>query len=96
MRLVNFRHKGLRQFYTDDNPKGLSASLIDKLRKLLFALETAQDIEQVGRFPGWKLHQLKGNLKGFWSLTVTGNWRVVFRYDETTNTASDIDLTDYH
>jgi proteic killer suppression protein len=96
VRLVGFRHKGLRQLYTDDNSKALSASLVDKLRKLLFALETAQHLEQVGRFPGWKLHALKGDLKGFWSLTVTGNWRVIFRYDETTNAASDIDLTDYH
>jgi proteic killer suppression protein len=60
MLLVGFRHKGLRQLYTDDNPKGLSASIVDKLRKVLFALETAQDLEQVGRFPGWKLHPLKG------------------------------------
>jgi toxin HigB-1 len=96
MRLAGFRHKGLRQLYEDDNPKGLSASVADKLRKLLFTLETAQDLEQAGRFPGWKLHPLRGDLKGFWSLTVTGNWRVIFRYDETTNTASDIDLTDYH
>ena len=73
MRLVRFRHKGLRQLYTDNNPKGLSAFLVDKVRKLLFALETADDIEQVGLFPGWKLHPLKGDLKGYWSLTVTGN-----------------------
>jgi proteic killer suppression protein len=96
MRLVKFRHKGLRQFYADDNPKGLSASVVDKLRKLLFALETAQDLKQVARFPGWKVHPLQGDLRGYWSLTVTGNRRLVFRYDETTNTVSDIDLTDYH
>ncbi len=96
MRLAGFRHKGLRQLYEDDNSKALSIATVDKLRKVLFALETAQDLEQVGRFPGWKLHPLKGDLKGFWSLTVTGNWRVIFRYDEVTNTASDIDLTDYH
>ena len=96
MRLVGFRHKGLRRLYADDDPKGLAASLVDKLRKLLFALETAQNLAQVGRFPGWKLHPLKGDLKGFWSLTVTGNWRIVFRYDETVNAASDIDLIDYH
>lgn len=96
MHLAGFRHKGLRQFYEDDNPKGLSAAIADKLRKLLFALETAQSLEQVGRFPGWKLHPLKGDLRGFWSLTVTGNWRVIFRYDQTTNTASEIDLIDYH
>jgi hypothetical protein len=51
-----------------------------------------------GGFPGWKLHPLKGDLKGpSWSLTVTGNWRLIFHYDERlTNTASDIDLIDYH
>jgi proteic killer suppression protein len=96
MRLAGFRHKGLRRLYADDNAKGLSVAIVDKLRKLLFALETAQDIEQLRRFPGWKLHPLKGDLKGFWSLTVTGNWRLIFRYDEATNAASDIDLTDYH
>lgn len=96
MRLVRFRHKGLRQLYSDDNAKGLSASLVDKLRKLLFALETAENLEQVGRFPGWRLHPLKGELKGYWSLTVTGNWRIIFRYEEPSNTASEIDLIDYH
>jgi proteic killer suppression protein len=54
--------------------------MADKLRKLLFALETAVTLEQLGRFPGWKLHPLKGDLKGFWSLTVTGNWRLIFEY----------------
>ena len=96
MLLASFRHKGLRQLYTDDNPKGLSAALVEKLRKLLFAIETAQDLGQVGKFPGWKLHHLKGDLEGFCSLTVTGNWRLIFRYDEKAKTASDIDLVDYH
>ncbi len=96
MRLVQFRHKGLRRLYEEDDPKGVSAIHVDKLRKLLFALETAQDIEEVGRFPGWRLHSLKGNLKGYWSLTVTGNWRIIFRYDAAVNTASDVDLIDYH
>ena len=96
MRLSKFRHKGLLQLYTEGNQKGVSASHLDKVEKLLLALETAVTIEQVGRFPGWKLHPLKGDMKGYWSLTVTGNWRIVFCYHETTNTASDIDLIDYH
>jgi proteic killer suppression protein len=96
MRLARFRHKGLRQLHEDDNAKGVPAVMADKLRKLLFALETAQTLDQVGRFPGWKLHPLKGELKEFWSLTVTGNWRLIFRYDGETNTATDIDLIDYH
>ena len=96
MQLVRFRHKGLRQLHADDNAKGVQPAMADKLRKLLFALETADDLDQVSRFPGWKLHPLKGDLKGFWSLTVTGNWRLIFRHDEEANTASDIDLIDYH
>jgi len=96
MQLVRFGHKGLRQLHEDGNSKGVPPAMADKLRKLLFALETAETLEQLGRFPGWKLHPLKGDLKGLWSLTVTGNWRLIFRYDEQTSAASDIDLMDYH
>jgi toxin HigB-1 len=96
MQLVRFRDKGLRQLYEDGNARGVPSAMADKLRKLLLALETAETLEQLGRFPGWKLHQLKGDLKGLWSLTVTGNWRLIFHYDEKSNTASDMDLIDYH
>jgi len=91
-----FRHKGLRALHDDDSAKGVPGATADKLRKLLFAIETADSLDQLGRFPGWKLHPLKGGLKGFWSLTVSGNWRLIFTYDEKTNTADDIDLIDYH
>ena len=50
MRLIKFRHKGLRQLYLEDNPRGVSASHLDKVRKILVALETASALEQVGRF----------------------------------------------
>ncbi len=96
MRLIRFRHKGLRQLHEDGNAKAVPPAMADKLRKVLFALETANDLDQVSRFPGWKLHPLKGNLKEFWSLTLTGNWRLIFRYDAEANSASDIDLIDYH
>ncbi len=96
MHLAGFRHKGLQRLYNDETPKGLPAFMADKLRKILLVLETAEGMSQVERFPGWRLHPLKGDLRGYWSLTVTGNWRLVFRYDEETNTASNIDLTDYH
>ena len=96
MLLTRFRNKGLKQLHADDNAKGVSPAMIDKLRKLLLTLETADNLDQVSRFPGWKLHPLKGDMKGFWSLTVTGNWRLIFLYDEEANSASDIDLIDYH
>ena len=96
MRLVRFRHKGLKQLHEEGNPKGVPPAMADKLRKLLFALETAEKVEQLDRFPGSKLHPLKGDRRGFWSLTVTGNWRLIFSHDERADTASDIDLIDYH
>lgn len=96
MQLVRFRHKGLRQIHEDGSAKGVYPAMGDKLRKLLFAIETAETLNQLTRFPGWNLHPLKGDLKGFWSLTVTGNWRLIFRYDEEENAASDIDLIDDH
>ncbi len=70
--------------------------MVDKLLKLMFAIETAENPDQLGLFPGWRLHPLKGSLKGCWSLTVTGNWRLIFRYDEDPNAAGDVDLVDYH
>jgi toxin HigB-1 len=96
MQLLRFRDKGLKQLYEDGSSRAVPSAMADKLRKLLFALETAETLQQLARFPGWKLHPLKGDLKGLWSLTVTGNWRLIFRYDEQTNTASDLDLIDYH
>jgi toxin HigB-1 len=96
MQVVRFRHKGLRQLHEAGSAKSVPPAMADKLRKLLFALETAESLEQLRRFPGWKLHPLKGDRKGSWSLTVTGNWRLTFSYDQQTNTASDIDLIDYH
>lgn len=86
----------MKQLYAEDSAKGVPPALADKLRKLLFTLETADVLDQVTRFPGWRLHPLKGDMKGFWSLTVTGNWRLIFLYDEESNSASDIDLIDYH
>ena len=63
MQLIRFRHKGLKQLHEDSNAKGIRPGMADKLRKLLFALETAETLAQLGRFPGWKLHPLKGDLK---------------------------------
>jgi toxin HigB-1 len=75
--ITHFRHKGLRQLHEDGSAEAVPSAMADKLRKLLVALETAEAVEQVGRFPGWKLHPLKGDRKGSWSLTVSGNWRLI-------------------
>ena len=61
MQFVRFRHKGLRELHEDGKAKEVPPAMAGKLRKLLFALETAETLEQVGRFPGWKAHPLKGD-----------------------------------
>lgn len=96
MRLASFRHKGLKTLFETDAARGISAEMAPKLRRQLFALSEADELDDLAVFPGWRLHPLKGRKTGLWSLVVTGNWRLVFRYCEDTNEASDIDLVDYH
>ena len=94
MAIKSIRHKGLRRLYEDDDSRGVQAAFADKLRDMLQALDVAAAIDEVETVPGWRLHPLKGDLKGYWSLSVSGNWRLVFRFEN--GDAFDLDLTDYH
>lgn len=69
-------------------------ALIAKIRRILTAIDAAESVEEVGLFPGWRLHALSGRLAGFWSVTVTGNWRIIFRFQD--GRAEDVDYVDYH
>ena len=69
------------------------AEYADKLENILFALDTALVVDALD-LPGFRLHLLKGDLKGYWSITVRANWRVVFRFEN--GQALDVDLVDYH
>jgi proteic killer suppression protein len=51
-------------------------------------------MDEMQVMPGWRLHALKGNFEGFWSVTITGNWRLIFRFED--GDAFDLDLIDYH
>ncbi len=90
----SFRHKGLRRFYERGEAKGVPADQLKKLTNILTLLDQAEAPEDMNAFPGWRLHALKGDMKGFWSLTVTGNWRLIFRMES--GDAHDVDLVDYH
>ena len=94
MAVQSIAHRGLRRLYEDDDARAIPANTADKLKKMLLAIDTAARIEEVGKMPGWKLHPLTGDLAGSWSLTVTRNWRLVFRFDN--GDAFDLDLMDYH
>jgi len=91
--IQSFRHRGLKRFYEDADSRGVIAEHVVKLRDILARLDaahTAADIDM----PGFRLHPLKGELKGFWSVTVRANWRVIFRIDD--HNIFDIDYLDYH
>jgi toxin HigB-1 len=90
----SFRHKGLKRLFEDGNAKGVLPSLADKIGDILAAIDAAVEIEDVSLFPGWRLHPLKGDLRDFWSITVSGNWRIIFRFDG--GDAFELDLVDYH
>ena len=87
------RHRGLRRLYEDGNAKGLDAGHVRKLRLILAALDAAEAPGDMD-VAGWRLHPLKGARKGDWSVWVSGNWRVTFRFEGTH--ATDIDYEDYH
>jgi proteic killer suppression protein len=91
--IVSFRHKGLRRLYDTDNASGVRADQADRLRRVLAVLDRIKTPEEAD-LPGYRLHALKGELRGFWSITVSGNWRVIFRM--TDGQPSDVDLVDYH
>lgn len=91
--IESIRHKGLRQLFEDDNPKGVNAEHVRKIRQILGALHAAQTIDAM-RLPTFGLHALKGDLKGYWAVTIRANWRVIFRFED--GKALDVDLVDYH
>jgi toxin HigB-1 len=91
--IQTFRHKGLKRLFVEDEVKGVRADQVEKLRNILAVLNRAR-IPGDMDLPGFRLHPLRGDLKGFWSVTVRANWRVIFRFEG--GHAFDVDLTDYH
>jgi proteic killer suppression protein len=91
--IENFRHKGLKRLYEKADRSGLNAQMIPRIEEIMAMLDAAETVQELD-IPGYRLHPLAGDLKGFWSIRVTGNWRIVFRFAN--GAASDIDLTDYH
>ncbi len=88
----SFRHKGLKRLYEDDDPRGVLAEHVTKLRNILARLDAAASVVDMD-LPGFNLHALKGRLKGFMAVTVRANWRVIFRFVE--GHAFEVNYLDY-
>ena len=91
--IASIRHKGLRRFFETGSKTGIQAKHAGRLRLQLAALDTAQSIDDMD-LPGFKLHSLKGKLRGRWSIAVSGNWRLTFKFED--GNAYLIDYEDYH
>ena len=90
---MRFVHRGLRRFYERDEARALRYEHVERIHAILTVLRYADSPLDMDR-PGWRLHALRGNMRGMWSVRVSGNWRIVFRFQD--GEAVDINLIDYH
>ena len=91
--IIRFRHKGLERLFASGDTRGVSAQQAKRLRRLLASLATATSPLNMN-IAGYQLHPLVGERKGEWAVWVSGNWRLVFRFEG--ENATDVDLVDYH
>lgn len=91
--IESFRHKGLRALFERDDRRKVRADQARRLATILSALDVAETLDDLNR-PSFRLHPLKGDYAGHWSVWVNGNWRVVFRFEN--GHVLDVDLVDYH
>jgi len=89
----SFKHRGLKRFYEQDDRSGIRADLLETVERILTVLDNATT-PQALNIPRYRLHPLKGDLKGLWSVTVRANWRIIFRFGGTD--AFEVELIDYH
>ncbi|MFY0990175.1 type II toxin-antitoxin system RelE/ParE family toxin [Halomonas sp. C05BenzN] len=87
--ILTIKHKGLQALYWKGSSKGLRSDHVNKLRRILAALDQAKQPADMD-LPGFRLHALKGQYKDHWSVSVNGNWRVIWRF-----TGEDVELVDY-
>ena len=89
----SFKHRGLKRLYEDGDGRGIRPDLVDTVERILSVLDDATT-PQALNIPRYRLHSLKGDMKGLWSVTVRANWRITFRFEGTD--AYDVELIDYH
>ena len=89
----SFKHRGLKRLHERDDRSGIRPDLLEGVEDILGRLDQATT-PQALNLPGYALHPLKGDLRGFWSATVRANWRIIFRFEG--EDALDVELIDYH
>ena len=91
--IKSFKHKGLEDFYKTGSIKGIQAIHQSRIKEILTLLNVVKELSVLTVY---KLHPLKGNLKGLWAVTVQANWRITFKFDNETKDVYIVDYQDYH
>ena len=94
MIIHSIKHRGLRRLIEGNETRGIRPDLVDRVRKILAVLIVAENMNHVQGLPGWRIHQLSGDRRGTWSISVSGNWRITF--DVENSEIHNLDLEDYH
>lgn len=94
MEIGSIRHRGLRRLIEQDDAREIRPDLVRRTRNVLAALISAPTVERLSGPPGWRVHQLLGDRAGFWSVSVSGNWRITFEIID--GRVESLDLEDYH
>lgn len=94
MRIRSTRHRGLKRLIKDDDDREIRNVLVNRVRRILTVLQSAQSIEAVAGPPGWRVHQLGGDRAATWGISVSGNWRITFEISD--GEICRLDLEDYH
>jgi proteic killer suppression protein len=89
----SFRHRGVRRLFLRGDRKQVRPDQLNRVEDILARLNIVDRAEEMA-LPGYRLHRLKGDMQGFWSVAVSGNWRIIFRFED--GDAFDVDLLDYH
>ncbi len=91
--ITSFKHKGLELFFTKCSYKGIPAQYGSRIERMLDRLDASKKAEDMD-LPGYKFHALKGDLKGEFAVSVTGNWRITYQFIG--EDAMNVNLEDYH
>ncbi len=91
--IESIKHRGLKRLHAKDDRRGINPNHVNKIRRILASLDAAETVGHM-RLPGYRLHALHGDWRDFFAVSVSGNWRIVFRFEA--GKAYDVDLVDYH
>ncbi len=97
MSINSIKHKGLKLLFTKGDESKVQPQLLSKIKRLLVIVDTLEKVpDDLENLIGLKPHKLKGDLSDFWAMNVSGNYRIIFKFDNDSRSATELDLLDYH